>query len=303
MHRPHRMFRTGPSITGPGITGPGLTGPGITGPGLTGHLLAGPLIALFLLSALVGCGQGKSPDPSRAPAAGGSNAADGGAADPAPAAPIAAGEAMTAAFDGEAAGQAPRDFAPLVGSWLIGEGEDGAGLIYNGGAGEPAPATDLNTLATALFGADGSLLTAAITATPLYAFCAYRPLDQMAGGRVAVRFRPDGSGDQAAGIVFGLRANGDYLVARANGPEGNLVLLSVAGGRRNLMAKQTDVTVAAGAWHDLRLTGSGTQVTAQVDDQPTLTATLPTAPAGRVGLWSVSDRAVAFDGFTVEGGR
>lgn len=215
---------------------------------------------------------------------------------------IAPGEAMTADFDDETEGQPPADFAPLVGRWLVGAGEAGSGLICDGTAGPPAAAPDLAALAEALFGTDGSLLTAAVKAAPLYAFSAYRPLARMANGQVSVRFKPDGSGDQAAGIVFALRANGDYLVARANGPEHNLVLLSLQGGRRNLVAKQTDVAVTAASWHALTLTVAGGRVTAQVDDQPALQVVLPGTPAGRVGLWCVSDRAVGFDGFSVEGG-
>lgn len=259
--------------------------------------LALPCLAIALAAGLAACGgrlardAGGDTSPAGADSAG--SAADHGAA----------GESMAADFDGEAAGQAPRDFAPLVGAWAIGAGEAGEGLVFDGSAGGPTPAADLAALASDLFGKDGSLLTAAVTAAPLYAFCAYRPLGLMADGRVSVRFRPDGSGDQAAGIVFGLRANGDYLVARANGPEANLVLISVQGGRRNLVARQTGVAVAADAWHDLRVTVSGAAVTAQVDEQPALKVTLPAVPEGRVGLWSVSDRAVRFDDFAVEGGR
>lgn len=216
---------------------------------------------------------------------------------------IAPGETMAADFEGEAEGQSPGDFAPLVGRWRIGAGEEGSGLVCDGTEGKPAPAPDLAALADALFGSEGSLLSATVQAAPLYAFSVYRPLARMAGGQVSVRFKPDGSGDQAAGIVFGLRSNGDYLVVRANGPEHNLVLLSLQGGRRNLMAKQTEVEVAAAAWHTLTLKVSGPRVTAQVDDQPALQVVLPITQAGRVGLWCVSDRVVGFDGFTVEGGR
>lgn len=272
--------------------------------------LALPCLAIALAAGLAACGgrlaRDAGGDTSPAGAVGAGSAADHGAAGGAGAAPpaaIAPGESMAADFDGEAAGQAPRDFAPLVGAWAIGAGEAGEGLVFDGSAGGPTPAADLAALASDLFGKDGSLLTAAVTAAPLYAFCAYRPLGLMADGRVSVRFRPDGSGDQAAGIVFGLRANGDYLVTRANGPEANLVLISVQGGRRNLVARQTGVAVAADAWHDLRVTVSGAAVTAQVDEQPALKVTLPAVPEGRVGLWSVSDRAVRFDDFAVEGGR
>ncbi len=270
--------------------------------------LVRPCLAMALAAGLAACGGRQAGDAGGdASPAGADSAADHGAAaggsGAAPPAAIAPGESMASDFNGEAAGQAPRDFAPLVGAWAVGAGESGEGLVFDGNAGGPTPAADLAALASDLFGKDGSLLAAAVTAAPLYAFCAYRPLGLMADGRVSVRFRPDGSGDQAAGIVFGLRANGDYLVARANGPEANLVLISVQGGRRNLVARQTGVAVAADAWHDLRVTVSGAAVTAQVDEQPALKVTLPAVPEGRVGLWSVSDRAVRFDDFAVEGGR
>lgn len=276
------------------------------------------LLGLTLSGAVTSCGRRAAEPTASGPAAEGEAggvpvasepggaagipAASTSTAAPTPPVAIAPGEAMATDFDDETEGEPPADFAPLVGSWRVGAGEAGSGLICDGTAGQPAAAPDLAALAEALFGTDGSLLTAAVKAAPLYAFSAYRPLARMASGQVSVRFKPDGSGDQAAGIVFGLRANGDYLVARANGPEHNLVLLSLQGGRRNLVAKQSDVEVSPSAWHTLTLKVTGDRVTAQVDDQPALQVMLPMPPAGRVGLWCVSDRAVGFDGFSVEGG-
>lgn len=226
-------------------------------------------------------------------------ASSGAASEPAPA--LGAGERVEADFEGASGAAA---FGAVLGPWAVGPGESGDGWLFQGlPAGEaPAPAADFDGLAGSLFPGQADLFGAGVRAAPLYALSALLPPHRLASGEVRVRFKPAGSGDQAAGIVFGLGADGDYLVLRANGPERNLVLLEVRAGRRNLMAKQGEQQIEAGRWHRLGLRVEGQRLRGQVDELPPLELELPEAPEGRLGLWAVSDQPVAFDDFRAEGG-
>lgn len=226
-------------------------------------------------------------------------ASSGTAPEVAPA--LAPGERVAADFEGAEGAAA---FGAVLGPWALGPGEKGEGWVFQGlPAGEaPAPPADFAALAQTLFGGRAELFSAGIHAAPLYALSALRPPHRLGSGGVTVRFRPAGSGDQAAGIVIGLGADGDYLVLRANGPEQNLVLLEVKAGRRNLMAKQGEQRIEAGQWHGLSLRVDGRRLRGQVDAQPPLELELPEAPEGRLGLWAVSDQPLAFDDFRAEGG-
>ena len=232
---------------------------------------------------------------------GGSDPAASSAASSELAPALAPGERVATDFEGDEGAAA---FGAVLGPWAGGPGEAGDGWVFQGlPAGEaPAAPADFAALAQRLFGGQADLFGAGIRAAPLYALSAFLPPHRLASGEVTVRFKPAGSGDQAAGIVFGLGADGDYLVLRANGPEQNLVLLEVKAGRRNLMAKQGEQQIEAGRWHSLALAVDGTRLRGQVDELPPLELELPEAPEGRLGLWAVSDQPVAFDDFRAEGG-
>ena len=61
-----------------------------------------------------------------------------------------------------------------------------------------------------------------------FPFAVFKDLQNFREGEISLRFKPiAGRIDQAAGILFNLKPNGDYLIVRANALENNLVLIPV----------------------------------------------------------------------------
>jgi hypothetical protein len=80
-------------------------------------------------------------------------------------------------------------------------------------------------------------------------------------GSISVRFKGvAGRIDQAAGILFNVQPNGDYLALRANPLEDNLVLWQYEKGRRSSVKWMRNTPTPTGQWHELKLVGAGKQV-------------------------------------------
>ena len=120
-------------------------------------------------------------------------------------------------------------------------------------------------------------------------------------GTITVRFKGvDGRIDQAAGILFNVQPNGDYLTLRANPLEDNLVLWQYVKGRRSSVKWIRNTPTPSGQWHEMKLTVKGNQVEGWLNGKLALTHELPKPVSGRVGLWSKADSVVYFDDYRVE---
>jgi len=129
----------------------------------------------------------------------------------------------------------------------------------------------------------------------------YKGLDNFENGEISVRFQMiGGTLDRAAGILFDVKPNGDYLTVRYNGTEDNTVLWTFNNGVRKFVNRApTLVPLELGTWHTLKISVHGTQLKSWLDDQPMHDYTLPHAVSGKIGVWSKTDSMIEFADFTV----
>lgn len=128
----------------------------------------------------------------------------------------------------------------------------------------------------------------------------YEGTKDFRNGTITVQFKPlAGKSDQAGGIVFDRKDNGDYLVIRANALENNLNLYRYASGRRTSIKEVANAPAPAGVWHELKVVVSGSRIQGFLDGKPLLQYDLDRDVSGGVGLWSKDDSVAAFRNFQV----
>ena len=117
-------------------------------------------------------------------------------------------------------------------------------------------------------------------------------------GFVEVKFKPiAGKEDQAGGVVWRAQDADNYYIARANALEDNVTIYHTISGKR-VSFKNTNIKVASGQWHTLRVDFSGDHYTVTFDGKKVITAADDKIKeAGKVGLWTKADSVTLFDDF------
>jgi hypothetical protein len=120
-------------------------------------------------------------------------------------------------------------------------------------------------------------------------------------GIVEVKFKPiSGKEDQAGGLIWRARDANNYYIARANALEDNVTIYHTVNGRRS-EKKRTNMKVATGEWHTLRVDFQGNHFTVEFDGKKAIDWTDDTfKEAGKVGVWTKADSVTLFDDFTYE---
>jgi hypothetical protein len=111
-----------------------------------------------------------------------------------------------------------------------------------------------------------------------------------------------GQTDQTAGVVFGLRPNGEYYFLRYNTKDGNVAVWQYAGGERKVLAHGKEhAEIKLGTWQGLTVTIAGRKVSGALAGYPAVTVEhMFDAPVtGRVGLWTKRDSVTIFKNFTI----
>jgi hypothetical protein len=117
-------------------------------------------------------------------------------------------------------------------------------------------------------------------------------------GTISVKFKGiSGRIDQAAGIAFNIKKNGDYLVLRANPLENNLVLFKMERGKRESVKWVRNVSTPTNSWHRLKVIIKENKIEGYINNKRYLTHQWKEKIDGKIGLWSKADSYVFFDDF------
>jgi 3-keto-disaccharide hydrolase len=117
--------------------------------------------------------------------------------------------------------------------------------------------------------------------------------------RLTVKCKPvSGKGDQGCGLIFRLKDDDNYYVARANALEDNVRLYHVVKGDRRQFAGWNG-KVASGKWHDLAVEAQGDHFQVFFDGKKVIDAHDKTfTDAGKFGVWTKADSVIQFDDLT-----
>lgn len=204
-------------------------------------------------------------------------------------------------FSTEVVGSEPKSVVPVVGYWGIADDGGNKVLAIDGRRwrqGEPS--ANLADKARSLYGERYAEFLDSVQAYAFFPYAVVKAVDNFSEGQVSLRFKAlSGRIDQAAGIVFGLKPNGDYLALRANPLENNLVLWQFVRGKRSSVRWIRNTPTPSGTWVTLRLKVTGRNVEGYLDDRLHLQHTLGQPVSGRLGIWSKADSHVYVDDFTV----
>lgn len=118
-------------------------------------------------------------------------------------------------------------------------------------------------------------------------------------GFVEVKFKPvGGKEDQAGGVIWRCADADNYYIARANALEDNVTIYHTIKGKR-VSFKNTDIKVASGVWHTLRVEFAGNKFAVIFDGKTVIEATDNSfKDAGKVGVWTKADSTTLFDDFS-----
>jgi hypothetical protein len=210
-------------------------------------------------------------------------------------------------FTEETVGSAPASFSAPIGWWSIStDGVDTKPVLFEDGT-RYATATGVNSIAAqAQAQAQGQNVHQLSDFSGNFNYfpvAIFNKVPNYTQGSVVTRFAIVGGNlDTEAGIAFGYKPNGDYLVLRLDADESSLELYSVVQGQANALDIVENVPTALARWHDLQLTvpTGGTHVTGLLDGQRYLDVDLTAPISGQVGAWSKTDTVVLFNSFTVD---
>jgi hypothetical protein len=169
-------------------------------------------------------------------------------------------------FDRDAAGALPAGAKSFAGQWAV-----------RAEAGTPSPPNALCQTASADFPA---LQLGDETHRDMSLTAQVKPIS--------------GRTDQAAGVLLRVQDPTNYYIVRANALEGNVVLFKYVNGQRSEI-KSGSITVASGAWQQLRGEVIGTTLRGYLNGKLIVEATDATFREGRAGLWTKADSVTCFD--------
>jgi hypothetical protein len=103
-----------------------------------------------------------------------------------------------------------------------------------------------------------------------------------------------GEQDQGGGLVWRVKDNNNYYVARMNPLEDNFRVYRVVDGKR-MELQSANVKAESGKWHTLRVVHKGNKIQCYLNGKMLLEVTDDTfTQAGKVGLWTKADAQTYF---------
>jgi hypothetical protein len=232
----------------------------------------------------------------------------------------------------EQVGKPPSVFEPIVGTWVIAEDAGDKVVMVDGRpwvASKDNPTKLLVQSARKLYGTSNEELMDNAKQFAYYPVAVLKSVDQFSNGTMVMKFKTvAGDADRASGILFNVKANGDWLAIRYNDTENNVALWEFHNGIRRPV-KFSDRTkkfmLDRSQWHGLKMSVDGVSFQAWLDGQPALEHTLGSEPgpgrnnapphpdlfpannpvlrppvAGRIGLWAKTDSTSYFKDYVVQ---
>ncbi len=204
-------------------------------------------------------------------------------------------------FSDETVGADPKSFVGVVGVWRVEAEGDNKVLVVDGRQWKEGQASaGLADKARALYGERYAEFLDRVQAFAYFPYAVASDISDFRNGEITIRFKGiSGRIDQAAGILFNLKPNGDYLTVRANPLENNLVLWKFEKGKRSSVKWIRNTPTPSRQWHELRVRIAGNKVEGYLNGKRYLEHQLPGPVSGRIGLWSKADSYVYIDDFVV----
>ena len=205
-------------------------------------------------------------------------------------------------FNNETAFAGSKEFVSFVGYWHI--DKDGKNLTYavDGRKWEQGLlAEGIVDKAKGLYGDRYAEFLDNLEAYKYFPLSIYKNIKKFSEGTISVKFKSiSGRIDQAGGIAFDIKRNGNYLVVRANPLENNLVLFRLKNGRRSAVKWVRRVGTKSKVWHNLKVEIKGKTIKGYVNDKLYLKYKNRDKISGKIGLWSKADSYVFFDDLVVK---
>ena len=213
---------------------------------------------------------------------------------------ITAAEIIDVNFENEMPGAQTKSFSSFVGNWHI--DKDGKNLVYAVDGRKWARGTmsaGIADKAKALYGERYAEFLDNLDAYKYFPLTIYQGIKNYKNGTISVSFKSvSGRVDQAAGIAFNIKPNGDYLVIRANPLENNIVAFKMERGHRSVVQWKRNVILKSNKWYSLKVVIKGNTVEGYLDNKLYISFKYKTKISGKIGLWSKADSYVFFDDFS-----
>lgn len=189
---------------------------------------------------------------------------------------------------------------PVIGSWITID-DGGPTFKVDGGLWDgTSDRARLESLSNSFFPQSHIGFVTHGTAPGAFPMAVARTAGLLTSGTLSVEFKLlGGASDQNAGIIFGLRPNGDYHFVRYNTKDGNVAVWEYINGERKVLAHgAVHKQLAMNTWHELIVTlrngvVQGMVVGTDMSVEHKLQASIP----GRVGVWAKRDAISAFKNF------
>ncbi len=205
-------------------------------------------------------------------------------------------------FSRDTIGAEAKGFSSFVGSWHIDKDDNNIVYAVDGRKWEKGLVSDgIVSKAKGLYGKRYAEFLDNLAAYKYFPLTICKDIDHFTSGTMTVQFKGiSGRIDQAAGIAFNIKQNGDYLVVRANPLENNLVLFKMEKGKRSSVQWIRNAQAPSKKWHTLKVIINGRKISGFLNDKLYIDYEWKEEISGKTGLWSKADSYVFFDNLMIE---
>ena len=205
-------------------------------------------------------------------------------------------------FNKDTVGAEAKGFSSFVGYWHIDKDGDNPVYAVDGRKWEEGIVSEgIVSKAKGLYGERYAEFLDNLSAYKYFPLTISTKVENYEQGTLTVKFKGiSGRIDQAAGIAFNIKQNGDYLVVRANPLENNLVLFNMEKGRRRSVQWIRNAKSPSNTWHELKVVIKGNNIKGYLNGKLYINYDCKEKISGKVGLWSKADSYVFFDDFSIE---